>query len=101
MLRQRRHRRRRHDHQLRLDEAEEDDEQADADADGPAQIDGDGPRHGFAQPEQDAGQDDRAVEDDEAHRALPPPAAGATWNATKAFSPIPGASAIGTLPPAP
>ena len=39
---------------LRLDEAEEDDEQADADADGPAQIDRDGARHGFAQPEQDA-----------------------------------------------
>ena len=58
MLRQRRHRRRRHDHDLRLDETEEDDEQADAGADGPAQIDGDGAGHGFAQPEQDAGQDD-------------------------------------------
>ena len=30
-----------------------------------------------------------------------PPAAGATWNATKAFSPIPGASAIGTFAPSP
>ena len=30
-----------------------------------------------------------------------PPAAGATWNATKAFSPIPGASAIGTFAPEP
>jgi hypothetical protein len=30
-----------------------------------------------------------------------PPAAGATWNATNAFSPMPGASAIGTFAPSP
>ena len=30
-----------------------------------------------------------------------PPAAGATWNATKALSPMPGASAIGTFAPSP